>query len=168
MNKYAALKKFEKEFPKAAGEAKYGLGVDIFYHDKSFWLDSHIQLTGYQTGENGLPLTQADNEAIAIKRIKEFKEGKTALEKESLVTRFARLINEAEQLTPRYKYFTTYRHPGGDKATILDNGDVWITFTGIDYKLQATGKKNRKEAIEECVREFEAYTGAKSTYEAQP
>ena len=98
MNKLASLKKFEKEFPKAASEAKYGLGVDIFYHDKAFWLDSHIQLTGYQTGENGLPLTQADNENIAIERIKEFKEGKTALEKESLVTRFARLINEADAL----------------------------------------------------------------------
>ncbi len=162
MDKATSLKKFSKDFPKAAGEARYGAGIDIFYHDKSFWLNSDVQLTGYQTGENGKVLSQDDNEAIAIKRIKEFKEGKDDLEKESLVTRFARLINKAEGITPKYKYFTSYRHPGGDKATVLDDGDVWITFTGIDYQIKATGKKNRKEAIEECVRQFEAYTGAKA------
>lgn len=161
MNKFTSLKKFEKEFPKAAGEARYGAGIDIFYHDKSFWLNSDIQLTGYQLGENGKPLSQDDNEAIAIKRIKEFKEAKAALERESLVTRFARLINEAEKLKPKWKHFTSYRHEGGDKATVLDDGDLWMIFTGIDYQLKATGKKNRKEAIEECVRQFEAYTGAK-------
>ena len=162
MNKFSSLKKFEKEFPKAAGEAKYSAGVDIFYRDKSYWLNGEIQLTGYQIGENGKPLTQSDNEVIAIKRLKEFKENKAALEKESLVTRFARLIAEVEKLEPRFRYYTTYRHAGGDKATILDDGDVWITFTGIDRQIQATGKKNRKEAIEECVRLFEAYTGAKA------
>jgi hypothetical protein len=161
MNKFASLKKFEKEFPKAAREAKYGLGADIFYHDKAFWLDSSIQLTGYQLGDNGKAMSQDDNETIAIKRIKEFKEGKAALEKESLVTRFVRLINEAEQLKPKWKHFTSYRHTGGDKATVLDDGDVWITFIGIDYQLSATGKKNRKESIDECIRQFEAYTGAK-------
>lgn len=162
MNKFASLKKFEKEFPRAASEAKYSAGVDIFYRDKSYWLNADIQLTGYQTGENGKPLSQDDNEAIAIKRIKEFKESKTELEKESLVTRFARLINEAEQLKPKWRHYTSYRHAGGDKATVLDDGDVWITFTGIDHQLKATGKKNRKEAIDECVRQFEAYTGAKA------
>ena len=162
MNKYASLKKFEKEFPKAAGEARYAAGIDIFYHGKAFWLNSDVQLTGYQLGENGTALSQDDNEAIAIKRIKEFKEAKAALEKESLVTRFARLIDEAKRLTPKWKHYTTYRHAGGDKATILDNGDLWITFTGIDYQLKATGKKNRQEAIDECVRQFEEYTGAKA------
>lgn len=162
MNKFASLKKFEKEFPKAASEAKYASGVDIFYHDKCFWLNGYVQLTGYQLGESGETLSKDDNEAIAKKRIKEFKEAKTSLEKESLVTRFARLINEAEKLTPKWRHYTSYRHEGGDKATILDSGDLWITFTGIDYQLKATGKKNRKEAIDECVRQFEAYTGAKA------
>lgn len=163
MNKFVSLKKFGKDFPKAAREAQYSRGIDIFYHDKSYWLNADLQLTGYQTGENGNALSHDDNEVIAIKRIKEFKEARDALEKESLVVRFVRLKNEVEKLTPTFKYFTSYRHPGGDKATILNDGDVWITFTGIDYQLQATGKKNRKEAIEECVRQFETYTGAKTT-----
>ena len=165
MNKYASLKKFEKEFPKAGREAKYLAGIDIFYHDKSFWLNSDVQLTGYQLGENGKPLSQDDNEAIAIKRIKGFKEARAALEKESLVTRFDRLINEAKQLKPKWKYYTTYRHEGGDRAAVLDDGDLWITFTGIDYQLKATGKNNREEAIEECVRQFNGYTGAQCTRE---
>lgn len=162
MNKFVSLKKFEKEFPKAASEAKYASGVDIFYHDKAFWLNADMQLTGYQLDENGKPLSHEGNEALAIKRIKEFKEAKIALEKESLVTRFARLISEAEQLRPRYGYFTSYRHLGGDKATVLDDGDIWITFIGIDYQIKSTGKNDRKEAIAECVQRFEAYTGAKA------
>jgi hypothetical protein len=160
MNKHMSMKKFEKEFPKAAYEAKYSSGVDIFYHGKCFILNNDVQLTGYEVGENGKPLSRDDNEAIAIKRIKEFKKAKEELEKESLVARFTRLVNEAKELSPKWKHYTSYRHEGGDKATILDDGDLWITFTGIEYQIKATGKKDKKAAIEECVRQFEAYTGA--------
>lgn len=160
MNKHLALKKFEKEFPRAAKEIGYSSAIEIFYNNKAFWLNADVQLTGYQIGENGKQLSKDDNEQIAINRIKEFKEGQSELEKETLVTRFLRLVNEAKTLTPKWRYYTSYRHSGGDKATIFDDGDLWINFTGIDYQLKATGKKNRQEAIDECVRQFEAYTGA--------
>jgi len=154
------IAKFKKQFPKAAMEAEYSSGVNISFRGKSFWLNYELQLTGYTIGKNGEPLSQEDNEKIAIDRIKAFKQAKTALEKESLVNRFNRLIEEAKKLKVTYKFFVTYRHEGGDKVTILDDGDVWFTFTGLDYKFQATGKNNRQEAINECIRQFEAYTGA--------
>lgn len=160
MNKHTSLKKFIKEFPRAAKEVEYSSGIDIFYHDKSFWLNGELQLTGYAIGKDGEKLDSNDNEDIAIARIREFKECKARVEKESLVLRFSRLIGEAKNLVVRYKHYTTYRHPSGDKATIFDDGDLWINFTGIDYQIRATGKKNRKEAIDECIAQFEAYTGA--------
>jgi len=158
------LKKFKKEFPKAAREAEYTSGVNIFYHPKgkSFWLNGEVQLTGYVTGKNGESLTQQDNEEIALNRIKEFKVAKAELEKQSLVNRFTHLLSEARKLTVVYGYFVSNRHAGGDKVTIRGDGDLWITLTGLDYKFQATGKENRKKAIEEVVKQFEAYIGVKN------
>jgi hypothetical protein len=155
------LKKFKKLFPKAAREAEYASGVEITYHGKSFWLNSELQLTGYQIGEKGKILSQEDNEKIAIDRIKQFKDAKVELEKESLVDRLSRLINEARKLKVTYRCFVTWRHPGGDKATILDDGDLWLTFTGLEYCFIASHKKTREEAIKECIRQFEAYIGVK-------
>lgn len=161
MNKYNSWKKFEKEFPKAARVASCSPGADIIYNDKAFWLNGEVQLTGWKIGNDGKAMSHDDNENIAVERIREFRTNREALEKESLVVRFKRLIKEAESIERKYKHFSTYRHLGGDKATVLDDGDVWITFTGIDYQISATGKKNRSEAITECIKQFEAYTGAK-------
>lgn len=160
MNKESSMKKFKKEFPKAGKVVGYSSHIDIIYHDKAFWLNGEIQLTGWKTGKDDKLLSHSDIEEIAVNRLKEFKQNREKLDETSLITRFKNLIIEARKLKPKFKCYTKYRHLGGDTATILDDGDLWIDIVGVDYQFKATGKKDCNEAIIECTRIFEEYIGA--------
>ena len=151
-------KKFKEQFPKAFALADR-LDAKITWHDRAWWLDSCVRLTGYVVGKENEPLGRAGNETIALERLEQFKKGREELQSQTVWQRFAHLMEEGEKLELKWKHFTTYRHVGGDKITAFSDGsNVIVDMVGIDRHLFGKGN-NLSESIADLKLAFKRYIG---------
>lgn len=142
---------FRQDFPQFVERAE-ALGVRITLspgkrngHERVFWLDGYLQLTGYTTRSDGAPFTHEDAVRNIDKALASIEEGRRALAAMSIEERFASVMAEFRKMEPQYRMIGEVRLPSGDRGHCFFmaeyDGEVRLHDVGTVARAKAEWRK---------------------------
>lgn len=146
---------FRQDFPEFVERAT-ALGVSISLspgkrdgRSRVYWLDGYRQLTGYTLRSDGRPFAHEDAVANIDKVLGEAEKDRRRIAAMTVAERFARVVGQFRQMTPRSRMIGEVRFEGGDGGHCFFNaefvGGVRLHEVGEVARAKAEWRRDEQE-----------------------